>query len=55
MEYLIGFGIGIAIGASIIIYRHYKSDLSYNLAVIKSDLTSIHVKIDNFLSKKVTP
>lgn len=52
MEYLIGFGIGALIASSIIIYRHYKSELSYTLAIMKSDLTAVNMKIDSFLSKK---
>lgn len=50
MSYFVGFCCGAVGGFGYLYIRNNKNELSYNLAVIKEDVTTLHVKLDNLLN-----
>ena len=49
-----GFFVGLAITYLILILLKHKSDISYDINVIKSDIAAFHVKLDKIISS-ITP
>lgn len=52
MDILLGIIIGMPIGVLIWWIKEHKSSISYDIANIKADMVSIHMKLDNILSNK---
>lgn len=51
MDIIVGFSFGLFCGIVSYYVLAHKSELSFSIATIKEDLTSLQVKMDNLLHK----
>lgn len=50
MEYLYSGIVGFLLGSGLILLRHYRSQVSSDLAILNADLVALHLKVDKAVS-----
>ena len=47
LEFILGICVGLPIGFIVYYIKQHKSDVSYDINLIQSELSQLHVKLDN--------